>query len=106
MARAYLRPSPGDFVFYARVTPIVPLTESLAVAFDLGATLLPPERAALDRLIDAFARALASHPQLEIYAFEAGWGDAVGSADRGVVVIDPRTRAALWTFTTEAWGFE
>ena len=106
MARAYLRPSPEDFVFYARVTPLVPQIESLADAFDLGTTLLPGERAALDRLIGAFTRALSSHPQLEVYAFETGWGDAVGSADRGVVLVDPQTRAALWTFTTEAWGFE
>ncbi|MBI5501978.1 MAG: hypothetical protein HY907_17170 [Deltaproteobacteria bacterium] len=104
LARAHLRPTPGDFVFYVKVgaEPLRTAPE-LAAAFDTGGSVDPREEAALDDLATALESALAAHPSLRAFSLQSGWADAVGAALHGVAILSPAGDEVLWVHIEEVW---
>lgn len=104
LARAHLRPSPGDFVFYATVgTGPCRRASQIASAFDVESELAPAEAAALDVLVRTLEAQLRSHPGIAAYSLQAGWADAVGSAIHGVALVAPGGGEVLWLHAEEVW---
>ncbi|RLB53030.1 MAG: hypothetical protein DRJ42_13095 [Deltaproteobacteria bacterium] len=105
MVTDLLGPSPMDPVFYKHAVRMT-LVDAAHVdaAFNASDNYGASEAAAKADLARAIAAEVAAHPELLVFVVDGGWGDAVGSREAGVAIVDPRTREALWVFSEDIWA--
>lgn len=110
-AHVWLHPDLDDEAWFEHAAPLGTgaADASAAFAVERGGFALPvpaAEITARDALAGAVRDAARTHASLHVLGLRCGWGDVVGGAYLGLIVIDPTTREALWVLSHETWNDE